>query len=186
MHNTTTLQALKATVAGDTHWLEEEPDTLLTPFDVNSAEMINLADWNVAYEESEAAAPAFDELTVASRGGVRAERNFRVPTLERYSVRVKDINRLDIPGSFEVVLVSGEHVLDRTRIFQPTNPQECENCKRHGVFSTDFIVDRSDLSTDSDLRVAILVGNKQGETTEFPLEKAGNPTINIRLLLTQG
>ena len=62
-HNTTTLQAFKATVTGDTHWLEEEPDTLLAPFDVNSAEMINLADWNVAYEESEVAAvPAFDEF----------------------------------------------------------------------------------------------------------------------------
>ena len=185
-HNTTTLQAFKATVTGDTHWLEEEPDTLLAPFDVNSAEMINLEDWNVAYEESEAVAPAFDALTVSSRGRVRAERSFRVPTLERYSVRVKGINRLNIPGSFEVVLVSGEHVLDRTHIFQPTNPQECENCRRHGVFSTDFIVDRSHLSTDSDLRVAILVENKQGKTTEFPLEKAGNPTINIRLLLMQG
>ena len=185
-HNTTTLLAFKATVTGDTHWLEEEPDTLLPPFDVNSAEMINLADWNVAYEDSEAAVPAFDEFVVASTGGARAERSFQVPTLERYSVRVKDINRLDIPGSFEVVLMSGEHALDRTRIFQPNNPRECENCKRHGVFSTDFIVDRSELSTDSDLRVAILVGSKQAEMTEFPLEKAGNPTINIRLLLTQG
>ena len=147
MHNTTTLLAFKATVTGDIHWLEEQPDTLLAPFDVNSAEMINLADWNVAYEDPEAVAPAFDEFIVASRGRVRAERSFRVPTLERYSVRVKDINRLDIPGSFEVVLMSGEHVLDRTRIFQPSNPQECENCRRHGVFSTDFIVDRSDLTT---------------------------------------
>ena len=185
IHNTTTLQAFKATVTGDTYWLEEEPDTLLPPFDVNSAEMIDLADWNVSYDDTAAAVPALDEFVVASTGRVRAERSFRVPTLERYSVRVKDVNRLDIPGSFDVVLVSGEHVLDRTRIFQPTNPQECENCKRHGVFSTDFIVDGFNLSTNSDLRVAILVGNRQGETTEFPLEKAGNPTINIRLLLTQ-
>ena len=186
MHNTTTLQPFKATVTGDTHWLEEEPDTLLAPFDVNSAEMINLEDWNVAYEEREGVAPAFDELIVATRGGVRAERSFRVPMLERYSVRVKGINRLNIRGSFEIVLESGEHVLDRTHVFQPTNPQECENCRKHGVFSTDFIVDRSDLSTDADLRVAIRVENKQGETTEFPLEKAGNPTINVRLLLMQG
>ena len=185
MRNATTLLVFKVTVTGDTHWLEEKPDTLLPPFDLNSAEMINLADWNVAYEDSKATVPAFDEFIVASTGGVRAERSFRVPTLERYSVRVKDINRLDIPGSFEVVLMSGEHALDRTRIFQPPHPQECENCKRHGVFSTDFIVDRSDLSTDSKLSVDILVENKQGETTKFPLEKAGNPTINIRLLLAQ-
>ena len=57
MYNTTTLVQFKATVSGDTHWLEEEPDTLLAPFDVNSAEMINLDDWNVAYEDPEATAP---------------------------------------------------------------------------------------------------------------------------------
>ena len=57
MHNTTTLVQFKATVSGDTHWLEEEPDTLLAPFDVNSAEMINLDDWNVAYQDPEAMAP---------------------------------------------------------------------------------------------------------------------------------
>ena len=57
MHGTTTLRTFKATVEGDTHWLEEEPDTLLAPFDVNSAEMINLADWNVAYEDPGIMAP---------------------------------------------------------------------------------------------------------------------------------
>ena len=51
MHNTKMLLMFKATVKGDTHWLEEEPDTLLAPFDVNSAEMINLDDWNVAYKD---------------------------------------------------------------------------------------------------------------------------------------
>ena len=29
MHNTTTLLTFKATVTGDTYWLEEEPNTLL-------------------------------------------------------------------------------------------------------------------------------------------------------------
>lgn len=51
MHHTTTLLTFKTTVTGDTHWLEEEPDTLLAPFDVNSAEMINLAYWNVKYSD---------------------------------------------------------------------------------------------------------------------------------------
>ena len=57
MHNTTTLSQFKAIVSDDTHWLEEEPDTLLAPFDVNSAEMINLTYWNVTYKDPETTAP---------------------------------------------------------------------------------------------------------------------------------
>lgn len=184
-HNATSLLAFKATVSGDVHWLDEAPDTLLAPFDVNSAEMIDLSDWNVDYEEPSVVPPAFDEMLVASRGHVRAERSFEIRTAERYSVRVKDINRLDIPGSFEVVLFSGERVLDRTRIFQPKTPRECENCKNHGVFSTDFLVDRNDLSVDAPLRVAIMIKTGGGKVEEFPIEKAGNPTVNVRLLLNQ-
>ena len=50
-----------------------------------------------AYDDSIATVPAFDGFIVTSAGSVCAERSFRVPTLERYSVRVKDISRLDIP-----------------------------------------------------------------------------------------
>ena len=105
--------------------------------------------------------------------------------MERYSVRVKDINRLDIPGSFDVVLLSGDKAIDQTHIFQPDAPRDCENCRKHGVFSTDFIVARNQISSTDALRVAIMIRDDQGEKTEFPLSEAGNPTVNVRLLLNE-
>lgn len=181
--NTTSLLSFKAAVTGDDHWLNEAPETLLAPFDVNSAEMINLRDWNIDYKQPADEEINFDPLILASRGNVEAIRSFNIPTTERYSVRVKDINRLDIPGSFTVVLYSGENVLGKTRIFQPSTPRDCANCSKHGVFSTDFIVSRGNISSEDALRVAIEVKNRTGEKEEFPLERAGNPTVNVRLLL---
>jgi len=97
--HTTSLLSFKAVVTGDDHWLTEAPDTLLAPFDVNSAEMIDLRDWNVDYEQPADEQFNFDELIIASRGNIEAVSSFNIPTTERYSVRVKDINRLDIRGS---------------------------------------------------------------------------------------
>lgn len=184
--NRRSLLAFRASVDGDQHWLDEAPDTLLAPFDVSSADMIDLAEWNVDYQDPAEDTPiAFDELIVASRGHIRAERSFDIPTVERYSVRVKDINRLDIPGSFDIVLLSGDKRIEQTHIFQPEAPRDCENCRKHGVFSTDFIVDRSQLVATESLRVAIMIRNEAGEKTEFPLSDAGNPTVNVRLLLNE-
>ena len=183
--NKTSLLSFREAVSGDKHWLEEAPDNLLAPFDANSAEMINLAGWNVDYEDPPEAPISFDDLLLASRGHIRAERSFQIPTLEKYSVRVKDINRLEIPGSFDVVLLSGENILDRTHIFQPTSPSECENCRKHGVFSTDFVIAHDAVMSKDDLRVAIFIKNGVGEVEEFPISKAGNPTVNFRLLLNE-
>ena len=182
-HHRTSLLSFKDVVEGDTHWLTEAPDTLLSPFDVNSAEVINLKDWNIEYLNPPERELNPDELLVAARGNIRAESSFRLQSTEQYSVRIKDINRLDIPGSFEVVLYAGDTALKRTRIFQPPAPRECPNCQKHGIFSTDFIIDRESLMQATDLRVAIEVKNEAGDLENFPLENAGNPTLNIRLLL---
>ncbi len=182
----TTLLSFKEVVTGDDHWLDEAPDTLLVPFDVNAAEMIDLASWNVDYEHPSEPTIDIDDLLVAARGSILAERNFRIPTTERYSVRVKDINRLDIPGSFEVVLYAGVRVLGRTRIFQPSTPRDCENCKKHGVFSTDFIVEKTDLPSRDALHVSIEMKGQDGQRKQIPLSQAGNPTVNIRVLLDAG
>lgn len=182
--HTTSLLSFKGVVTGDEHWLSETPDTLLAPFDVNSAEMINLRDWNVDYEQPTEEEFGFDSLIVASRGSIEATSSFNVSTTERYSVRVKNIDRLDIPGSFSVVLYSGDHALRSTRIFQPSSPRDCANCSKHGVFSTDFIVDRDDISSQAELRVAIEIENNDGSVEEVPLSRAGNPTVNVRLLLS--
>ena len=181
--NRTTLLSFKEAVNGDTHWLEEAPDTLLMPFDVNAAEMVDLSEWNIDYEDPPDQPTSIDEILVASRGNVQAQVSFRIPTTERYSVRVKDINRLDIPGSFEIVLYAGDRIVAHTHIFQPKSPRNCTNCMKHGVFSADFIVERQELPSDGSLRIAILIRSKEGLMEEFPLSKAGNPTVNVRILL---
>lgn len=178
----TSLLAFKGVVTGDDHWLQEAPDTLLAPFDVNAAEMIDLSEWNVGYEHP-AESFDFDELIARSNGSVTASKSFSLSAPEKYSVRIKDINRLDIPGSFSVLLYAGEKVIGKTRIFQPSEPRQCANCSKHGVFSTDFIVEMADLSGNRELRVEILVADKRGGETVFPLSRAGTPTINVRLLL---
>lgn len=185
-HKTMTVPSLKAVVTSDTHWLEEVPESLLAPFDVNSAEMVDLSMWRIDYEHPPESPVVFDELIMASKGKIMAENEFRIATTERFSVRVKDINRLDIPGSFDIVLYSGKKVIDQTHIFQPSTPRDCENCSKHGVFSADFIVNKEDLSPDGTIRVAIETRNRAGNKEEFPLFKAGNPTVNIRLLLHSG
>ena len=177
--------AFQAVVSGDKHWLNEAPDTLLAPFDVNAAEMIDLSEWNIDYEQSAEEAFEFETLVSNSRGNIDAARTFAVPTTESYSVRVKDINRLDIPGSFSVVLYAADNVIGKTRVFQPSSPSECANCRKHGVFSTDFIVDRRAISPENPLRVAIEITNGNGESEEIPLSRAGNPTVNVRLLLNE-
>lgn len=183
--NRTSLISFKEVVGGDTYWLEEEPDTMLVPFDANSAEMINLSDWNVDYAEPAESNISFDDLLLASEGSIRAEHSFNIPRIEKFSVRVKDINRLEIPGSFDVVLLAGDNVLESTHIFQPPSPKDCANCRKHGVFSTSFVVARDAISSEQELRVVIMVKNEIGERSEFPISDAGNPTVNIRLLLNE-
>ena len=178
-----TLSAFKELVSGDDYWLEEEPDTLLPPFDVNSAEMINLADWDVDYEQPAPRPFDINERLIFASGGVRAEKSIRVPTTKQFSVRVKNINRLNIPGSFDIALYVGPKAVKRTSIFQPSTPQDCDTCKKHGIFNADFIVDETDLVVDVPIRVAIEITDEAGIRKELPLHQVGNPTLNIRLLL---
>lgn len=96
---------------GPNGWLGETPETLLAPFDVNSAEMINLADWKVDYEQLENESFDADDLIASAGGNVSATSTFSIPSTDRYFVRVKGIDRIGIPGSFSVVILNGDRVL---------------------------------------------------------------------------
>lgn len=179
----TTGTAFEKFVTGDKSWLNDNSLTILTPFDVNSHEMIDLSAWNINYQHPPDTPLEFDERLILASGNVQVEKSFLIASMDRYSVRVKDINRLNIRGSFDVVLYSGERIIDRTYIFQPSSPRNCDTCVKNGVFSTDFIVDKKDISIEEALRVAIKTRKQNGEWEEIPLSEAGNPTLNIRLLL---
>lgn len=183
-HNLRSLIAFQSVVEGDANWLKEAPETLLAPFDVNSAEMIDLSAWKVDYEHPPEETFPADVLFAASTESLAATSSFAIPTTQRLAVRVNDINRLDIPGSFLVMLVSGEDVIAKTSVFQPSEPRACANCTKHGEFGTEFIVTRDKLPAETPLRVAIKVRKPGGMLEDFPLERAGNPTVSISVMLS--
>ena len=98
-------------------------------------------------------------------GSIDAVRSFSIRSSTPVSVRVKDIDRLSIPGSFDVHLLADGEVIAKRSLFQPTSPRECEKL------------------LDKQMSVEIHVHGHKEIGTKFPLAQAGNPTINARLLL---
>ncbi len=167
----TTVAGFKTTVTGDSSWL----DLRLTPFDVTGADTI---DFGISYDEAE-----LEERVLENKvGSVEATRSFSIKRSSPVSVRVKDIERLAIPGSFVVKLVADGEPIARRFFFQPAQPQHCDTCKTQALVNIDFRMDIDDI-LDRTLSVEIEVPGHQEIGTSFPLSRAGNPTINARLLL---
>jgi len=99
------------------------------------------------------------------------------------SVRVKNIDRLNIPGSFVVSLLADGEPIAKRAFFQPTSPRQCDNCRTQPLVNIDFRLDQEAL-LDRKLSVAIDVPAHEEIGTRFPLSQAGNPTVNARLLLS--
>ena len=124
-----------------------------------------------------------EEVTLENTvGSIAAARSFSIKRSSPVSVRVKDIDRLGIPGSFEVhLLADGEPIAARF-FFQPTSPRDCAGCKKNALINIDFRIDQ-DKILDRRLSVEIHVPGQEEMGTAFPLSQAGNPSINARLLL---
>ncbi len=185
-HNATTLDTFVNTIEGDTDWLADVPAHILKPFNVKSHDMISSSDWSVDYQPpQEPALESTVESLVMANGSVGSERSFRIASTEVLSIRVKNINRLSIPGSFNIDLLVNDSVVKRTRVFQPLEVSACGNCNKRGVFSKDFRVRREDLPEGAELRVEIHQVLEDGSTKTVPLSSVGNPSVNVRLLLDQ-
>ena len=116
-------------------------------------------------------------------GSVQAARTFTIRGSNPVSVRVKGISRLDIPGSFAVNLMADGRPIAKRYFFQPNLPRDCETCRKHGIVNIDFRLDQETI-VDKTLSVTIDVPGHGGQVgTAFPLDQAGSPTINARLLL---
>ncbi|MDQ3850460.1 MAG: tyrosinase family protein [Actinomycetota bacterium] len=170
----TTLHGFQSTVTGDTTWLELP----LTPFPTTGEETI---DFGISYDEE-----GLEEgIALENKAGsLEAARRFSIKRSSPVSVRVKDIDRLAIPGSFVVNLMADDESVAKRFFFQPRSPQNCENCKTQALVNIDFRIDAERL-LDRTLSVAIEVPAHQEIGTSFPLSRAGNPTINARLLLDE-
>ena len=115
-------------------------------------------------------------------GSLEAARAFSIKRSDPVSVRVKDIDRLGIPGTFVVKLLADGEPIAKRAFFQPNSPQNCENCRKQARVNIDFRIEQEKL-LDRRLSVEIEVPGLADVGTRFPLSQAGNPTINARLLL---
>lgn len=176
--NATTVAGFKAVCSGSTQWLDVPQLGALPPFAATAAQAIELNEIAYAPPAGEIAPMAFDIRT----GNVAASRNFTIASAAPLSVRVKDINRSGIPGTFVVHLMADGAEVARQAFFQPTDPGVCPNCNESANVSVDFSVDPVAI-LDKKLSIEIHVPSQQAEGTRFPLSKAGNPTVNVRHLV---
>ena len=184
----TTLWKFRSTITGSTRFLDGPPFNELKPFPQTADAVIDLAAVGISYAlpTSRARDVTGPERTLVreSFGSRRVGNGLRVQDRSLASVRLKGINRLAIPGSFRAVLrANGEGIARRT-FFQPTAPTECANCRKNSHINLDFTVGITsvigrDLSVDIELVVADPdIGSRMS------LAAVGDPSLNIRLLLS--
>lgn len=178
----TTLNAFKTHIAGSTDWLDDPVLNKLPPFAQTTAETINLSDFDVSYEHPAVEAPS--ALTALQHGSLRAAQAFAVGPSPKASIRIKDVHRLEIPGSFDVILRIDGEVIGKQGFFQSTEPKHCETCRHNELASFDFIVEQSELARGK-VQVSIEHLQPDGTTQPFPHSACGNPSVNIRLLLEE-
>jgi hypothetical protein len=163
----------------------KSPFIALEPWSETSESTISLSAMDTAYAQPHAAAerPDADQPIRPGFGNFAAARRMRVQADPVVSVRLKGLNRLVIPGSFEAILKADGQPIARRGFFQATDPNRCENCRELGVIDLDFQVDAAAI-TGRDPTVDLeVVNTPEGMSPRFPLAAAGNPTLNVRMLL---
>ena len=174
----TTVETFKSTCREPTEWLDIPAVGVLPPFPGHAADTIAMPEIDYAPPPQGAQVMAFENKT----GNVAAAQRFRIDADAPLSVRVKDIDRSGISGSFVVRLLADGKLVARQSFFQPTAPELCPSCGEQEKVFVDFRVKSSDI-VGKELSVEIHVPRQQEMGTQFPLSKAGKPTINVRHLL---
>lgn len=135
---------------------------------------------DVDYQDPPTAA-ALTMLSKAQRA-IPASQQFSVQT-ERVNVRVEGLNRLKIPGSFKVHLLKDGKPIASRAFFQPSEVEKCENCVSNAVVHFDFELPLEAVQTGK-LGVWVEPVNKALVGERFPNKLMGNPTVDVRFLLT--
>jgi hypothetical protein len=176
----TTLNGFLSTVEGSTDWLRFPPFNSLPPFSETADQTIDLTAHGADYEHPAAEPPV--DLAPQVFGSLPARNLKGVSSAGKASVRIKGIDRLNIPGSFTVRLQAGGTTIARQAFFQSRNPRACSACVKQGKVDIDMEVSIDQL-VGAPLRVVIEPNRPEAKGTTFPLSSAGDPTINMRLLL---
>lgn len=175
----TTPARFRTTLRGTPDWLEPGLNDL-APFPVTTDGAIEVTD--VAYEPGPGA-PAAALMSMQNLlGSVPAARAFVVEDTSRVSVRVKAIDRLQIPGSFVVHLQADGRTIAKQAFFQSSDPKGCATCRKTALQNIDFRLPAEEIRGKR-LNVAIQLLGKGRVSDWMPLTSVGSPTINARLLL---
>ena len=158
----------------------EPPLNIIKPFTATADAAVATAD--LIYIHPEGEPPVVFEPPMLASAAAGSE--FALGAPGRVSVMVKGLNRMMIPGSFVVHLKADGTTVRKTAFFQPADPSTCESCKKRALTNFRFDVDRADLEGKA-LSVEVQVVDPARRISEFfPVARAGNPTINVRSLLT--
>ncbi len=176
----TTYWKFRSTIRGSTTFLEAGFDDL-KPFSLTVGRTINSYDLGVDYEPQPALlVTSFDN---ALNGSQIAAKSISIRKELEASVRLKGIDRMNIPGSFKAVLKANGITVGERIFFQSKEPKRCKNCQENSVIDLDFLVPvKAVTGKDLDVELHLLVTPK-GLSPRFPLHAAGNPTLNARLLI---
>jgi len=174
----TTLAGFKSTCLQPTAWLDVPALGALPPFDGNAADAVVFADVDYAPPATGAPLMEFEN----NMGNIAAAKRFRIESATPLSIRVKDINRAGIPGTFVVHLLANGEEVARQAFFKPTDPGICPNCKEKANVSIDFLIEPEKV-LDKQLSIEVHVPGQRAIGTRFPLSKIGEPTINVRHLI---
>ena len=199
LHHTTNLDDFKKNVqaAGDsTDWIDGVGLNIMDPFTetlgLTLDQTIDLNNMGINYVEpplpltlASNFAPSEISLRRSVDKGQSRRSEFKIGNLSHVSLRVKDVDRLKIPGSFTVSLYLGRELLQKRFFLQPTEPGACANCVKQALVSFDFVFENERMQkADGKVKVEIQLSqkDKNGKSPVIPFKDIGNPTINIRLI----
>ena len=111
-----------------------------------------------------------------------AAKKFSVAT-DLVDVRVDGINRLKIPGSFNVHLLKDGKRIATSGFFQPAEAEKCETCVDNAIVHFDFELPLAEVSNGR-LEVAVEPLDKSVVGDRFPNKLMGNPTVSVHLLMS--
>jgi hypothetical protein len=125
----TDVEGFKARLIDDGDWL----GLALDPYADTTGQVVAYDE--VTYEELDPGPPA----RLASKAGhVDAAGTFMIHPSSPVSIRVKDVDRMNISGTFVVRLLADGEPIARRTFFQPGSPRTCSTCRRKELISLDF------------------------------------------------
>jgi hypothetical protein len=150
------------------------------PLNLNTVKIVDSVNsLDVDYVSSAAAQPSLQAFTPKISRSAPIERGVSVDP-QRATVTVDGVNRLKIPGSFKVHLFKDGQRLASRFLFQPAEPESCENCVKNAIAHFDFELPLGDVS-GGELRAEIEPVETSFVGARFPTKLMGHPTISVRL-----